>query len=404
MTIESNLVEEPLTSIETIEEVSTQPVIIPYINNYHSNDYKLPITGKNLVVNTNSSYKLLTTKHLILLNKIKTKQIRSISANIKTFLHDRKYYKLFNSNMKELYKLAIEFFGIDNVSIGRKRNVYTYYVLIRFPKLHVVSENTLEADIYGLNVYFSDDNYFFRGFRDTFKYSEEKSNYNFSHLSGEFTGIGDFCTGEGFFSLLNYRIGNGMYDTNFLDIKEFLEEFFAYLPQYLSWESITGTPYKYIKTLEETYSMSIDTCNCSKIELERIIQLSTINVLFLLDWKYNLNEKKYELKEESVIELLKSDVLNLTKDFNIPKVYKTNSDNYVTINTANNFTIKPLNLKNNLNLKFKNKPIIYSYVDDLTEYKNTSLAGLEEVINPTFIKSLSKQLETIFNNYLLDNT
>lgn len=130
-----------------------------------------------------------------------------------------------------------------NDNISGLKSTTAYLITIKFPELTVTNsrgQRHLMRDMY-IRVNLSpllNFTHAFTGMRTSFTLAEADSNYTFSHLSGQVgSNFSGFCLGSTDFAR---RIAEmqGKFDHTWFDM------FCVQLPDYLSWESLEGGPYK----------------------------------------------------------------------------------------------------------------------------------------------------------------
>lgn len=150
------------------------------------------------------------------------------------------------------FNAACKHYGIDNVD----RTSEGWY-RIHIPHILLKSENGLEHNIHEvyIDLQMTDEAIIpKRFFRTSISSSELRSNYLFSHVSGDaYRGIAtSFCTGGSETPMSKMRNRNistpkEMYET--------IPYYFHILDAYLSWESISGAPYVRISSVKDNNNL-----------------------------------------------------------------------------------------------------------------------------------------------------
>lgn len=161
------------------------------------------------------------------------------------------------------------------------RRVMAYDILIHFPELKVTDGSTRHTmkDMWislQLSPLFNSSREgtggtYFYGMRSSMTYAEISSNYTFSHLHGGWQrSVGGqwdyFCLGHTDFAFLCTDI-----QRNFR--KEYFELWCLQLIDYLSWESLTGGPYRHIQHVREQNMSGVSSTsqNVSGTDLSRVL-------------------------------------------------------------------------------------------------------------------------------------
>jgi hypothetical protein len=129
-----------------------------------------------------------------------------------------------------------------------------YHLKIRFPEVTIRNSKGLKHKILDLFITLKIDLegrmwHSMFGERGNLNYAEFRSTYGHSHLSGGIKGMGEFCLGSDSIGMLMSDLRNSTY---FRDPKRWLRRLEALLFQleaYVAWESLEGTPFKYIKDI-----------------------------------------------------------------------------------------------------------------------------------------------------------
>jgi len=242
----------------------------------------------------------------------------------------KKYLLYCFENMDTLdiaFLIAKKHYGHDNVELIKGENKLLIYI----PVIKITSENTLEhemKDVY-LEIHVSDSMFRLCAlYRGTLSSSECRSDYLFSHCNGY---AGDACSRYFCFGSDNTpmkRIFNK--PTSKKDFILNMDYLFYILDSYLSWESISGMPYREISRVKNDLSfytpISQSNDNYNYKEIEKYGN-TIINKLTSISYEYT-STKDLVLKQDTINEIKK-----LSEEFDdVPKLIidgqqcKINSD------------------------------------------------------------------------------
>ncbi len=298
---------------------------------------------------------------------------------------------------------AIESFGEENVDYDKLDRI-----IIKFPQI------TVRNDIFSHNI---KDIYFIinmsdgalKGFRQTFSYTDVYKDYSFSHLS-EVYGLGTYCIGIGYFSEL---LGKILYSSTYNKecLKDLIEEFVLFIPQYLSWQNDGDTYSSKLYNVDEIQNLHFD-----------LISIGTNTIYSLIDYyKDNIisnikiiTRKKgsfvwYEVDFNSVEEIL-TKLLDKNK---YKFVQKTRDNTYfdktctASIQTIKEEILRKINvITRNIEEgayvdipSFKGQELELHFEDNLTE-TGKDWPEHSDVIHPDITNDVKDELEKIFNKYL----
>lgn len=276
--------------------------------------------------------------------------------------------------MEDIQKLVLDVFPDDRVDFQNITET-SMNILILFPLIHITNSRDDHHDIKDIYVKFNISyngetgfSFDIQGKRMTISLREYQSNYGHSHKNGIFSWE-SFCLGSSDFRLIKDSLLASCKEEDWLML-------FYSLESYLSWESIEGGPYKFMKDI--AYK---NTINSSKVdqELERLIPLmpnvfSWNNGIQLIEDHpflytfYNDNstiKSLQSLNQESLNKLL-TDSLNSIKDrYNFifkeqtinPVIYleETIEENRIQLDIINkyNYLIKQKLITYNKNLNYE---------------------------------------------------
>ena len=205
----------------------------------------------------------------------------------------KRYQKFVDTVLKSIF--PEELFELELKENGKQLDV-----TIRFPELLLTSENGLTHTLRDLFVkipmiYLSGNIRLgqLRYARTTFEVKEVISSYVHSHLnSGCFSGFSsNFCYGSTVFSAF-LNTARSSFDIR--DLYVFLQN----LTDFLKWESISGTPYKYISNLGDPYRWS---SNTQSVQLPSETIYSVVeNVYKEVISKINFSDEIYEFDGENI--------------------------------------------------------------------------------------------------------
>jgi hypothetical protein len=248
--------------------------------------------------------------------------IKSEKNNPELFLLTYDKYKKYllycfeNINTLDIaFSIAKKHYGNDNVELIESAS----RLLIYIPVIKITSENTLEhemKDVYlEIEVY---DKMFslLTLYRGTLSSSECRNDYLFSHCNGntQHAYSRKFCFGN-YDTPMNRIFHKSTVKKDFILNMDYL---FYILDNYLSWESISGTPYKEISHVKNDLSfyrpINQSNNNYNYKEIEKYSN-TIINKLTSISYEYT-STKNLILKQDTINEIKK-----LSEEFNdVPKL------------------------------------------------------------------------------------
>lgn len=262
-----------------------------------------------------------------------------------------------------------------------KKNTFNLKLTIYFPEVIVTNRDLLQhtiKDLYFIMVFNKQGNNWnlsFKGKRSTYSINEINSNYNHSHLMhlninniNEWKDEKSWCLGAS--ELVNYK-------TLYNPTKDNLQMLLLLLPNYISYESIEGRPYKYIKN----------------------IGISKTGVIFIsikaLERLYENHKKQLKFKLNSNLEI------SNFEEFEENLEIKEYNDNYFVYKINNNYY--PVNqnhqqingLDNQFLFNFNNKPIYSKVENKITEIKSKKYA--HPAITRYFAKRIAKDIKELYH-------
>lgn len=248
---------------------------------------------------------LLPAEHLAILEQYKKNNRKEHIVHLKEIkglldtIFGAECNQITELNINEAGDARIPVINYMQTLVSRKDRAH-FQMTIHYPEF-VITNGKLKHTIKDLYVRFqlkADLKFMpatFSGMRTTFTNQEMLATYTHSHLSGICTEFSTFCTGTGPIKMLMLTLASG-YNSN--TFKMFLHS----LNNYVRWESLTGTPYRYIKNIGNNAPIHT-------IEFDREEKTTLINTCFnfviqnhkLL--KYNLTETKVGIELTDEFEL-----------------------------------------------------------------------------------------------------
>lgn len=202
------------------------------------------------------------------------------------------------------FSTAKKHYGNDNVELIKSDSKLLIYI----PVITITSENALEhemKDVY-LDIRVSDKKFTLKAlYRGTLSSSECRNNYLFSHCTGtaRYAYSDSICFGDS--STPMNRIFNT--PTSKKDFILNMDYLFYILDSYLSWESISGMPYKEISCVKNDLSFykKINPSN-KKYNYKKIEKYGNtiINRLTSISYEYN-STRNLVLKQNTINEIKK---------------------------------------------------------------------------------------------------
>lgn len=304
-------------------------------------------------------------------------------------------YKLLNTCSNEVFieyirKIAVDIYGEDRIDI-RDYGDEWLGLIIYFPEITITNSHELSHTMYDIYVEltFTDNSggrrlHNTRIARTTFSEKEIAANYIFSHCTGS---IGDWSSTPCF--------GGTELSTIFRQLQknelQYLYSFLMSLEEYLKWESLEGTPYKYISNLD-TYQRYISQGWYSSNF--KPFYNHILNKVPNFTYKFDIENGFYNIHLDKKSKKLVDDIL--TTDFPDCNYYLINRSSCV--NGLNNYDnkISKYDGKNSV-VCFKNE------VKKIKVIKNTvDEVEPEKRIHRTILNEVVKLLETRFYNYLIN--
>lgn len=274
---------------------------------------------------------------------------------------------------------------------------YKFNIIIRFPEFEISNSIGLRTKIQDLFVAIPveilEDSLRFgniEGGRTTFTPSEFNK-YIHSHISASVPCQYErFCTGTGEINNLVAML-NGMTNTDFdLDL---FSLYLMHLNTFVSWESLEGTPYKYISQLLES------TGGVKPIENTHLSYYQDILIQHLKDEEHyrrnitwRISDGKYEIidnyqLEKVLITLLKDVATYYTEDSLF--CLKNNKGEYIIQRSLMNMS----SIDNSKYLVFRGEKFYQKIVDDFEPLHDPEL-----YVNPSIKNYFKKQLENAANS------
>lgn len=202
------------------------------------------------------------------------------------------------------FSIAKKHYGNDNVELIKSDS----RLLIYIPVIKITSENTLEHEMKDVYLEIEVYNEMFKLltlYRGTLSSSECRRNYLFSHSKGDvrYANSDHFCFG-GFDTPMNRIFNKPTSKKDFILNMDYL---FYILDSYLSWESISGVPYKEISHVKNDLSfyrpINQSNINYNYKEIEKYGNM-IINKLTSISYEYN-STKNLILKQDTINEIKK---------------------------------------------------------------------------------------------------
>lgn len=203
------------------------------------------------------------------------------------------------------FSIAKKHYGNDNVELIKSHSKLLIYI----PVIKITSENTLEHEMKDVYLEIGVYNEMFELlalYRGTLSSSECRSDYLFSHCSGipRYAAYSSkFCFGDSDTPM--NRIFNK--PTSKKDFILNMDYLFYILDSYLSWESISGMPYKEISQVKNDLSfyrsINQSNINYNYKEIEKYGN-TIINKLTSISYEYN-STKNLILKQDTINEIKK---------------------------------------------------------------------------------------------------
>lgn len=344
--------------------------------------------------------------------KLLIANIREINESKKNIVYIKETLETFYPNCWEFIEVYPSISDFDFLlELGKSRYNKVYYkILIHFPELIVESQDGNKQRIKDLFVKI-DLKYnlsgiaekYIEGLRTTYTLAEVDSNYKFSHLAGSCEGINSsywssFCLGvTDYSSTATFLKDSFDKDSFYLFIQQ--------LKDYLSYESISGTPYRYIRNIKEGVPDNSNERYPSQDEVNAIVdeylKLNVIPSSSLLS-----NSQHYMINvysdETFLIDLAKVCVkLDETiSNGNYTSQFTTDFDSVTKTRIVNNKALRQTRIEKwektlkNYNMKFKDKIFNYTIINknttnEVEENKNQILIATH-TLGQLIISELNK--------------
>lgn len=284
----------------------------------------------------------------------------------------------------------IQFFWKVN-KVGERVGFATnlMYVIIKFPELTITNSSKyihLLKDLYvRIPIFIRDTGLEIKtieGTRLTLSDSEINNSYYHSHLpqSTQPSKFETFCTGVGEINNLTSLLNSGFDEDLF-------KMYLMHLETFVGWESIEGTPYRYIKSLiESTDVVKSVPISTLPTNYNRIITHLKVHPSLKSKVQWKINRNKYEVVDNLALEEMLMEVFR-------------GYDNYLCIkNNKGEYVIKrkPVNQSHTSRSKyliFNGRKEYYKLVGDFEPPENYQL-----YVNPTIKNYFKKQIEYAANN------
>jgi hypothetical protein len=283
---------------------------------------------------------------------------------------------------KAIYTIACNHYGKDRVDLKNNE------LIIYYPEITVESENGLShiiTDVYiNINIDKNDKRLIpVRFIRASQTSSEIRRGYLFSHVSGGIKKTHDFCFGGA-----NTPMARLTHDSSFTN-KEWITNarfFFHVLDSYLSWESISGTPYREISKVINDDLWYKPVRNIKQLSLEEYSSYVSqiFNKLTTIDFEYTgvYNIRLYsstktaieEIMEEIFLEehkdlLYLGEVIEIKHDELYPTLAEKYDENFLLHFKGNDIFFKVIDSDPELNLEKQVPNIIKNDIISIIENK-----------------------------------
>ena len=266
-------------------------------------------------------------------------------------------------------------------SMGIEHTIRDLFILYHF-------ENDSSAGIYLSDLY---------AIKSTYTWGELRANYLHSHINRNDTSFSDsFCFGstdfDSFISYVRNPGRNGNSDGLKLDD---LIQLFLGMDSYLQWESIEGTPYRHIESIQEVNTSSIsiapitDVINdCYKEVVDKLESFNyTIKMVYndsRIDITNNIEEVVKPILEEKYPEYL------VPIQNGVPVRVITPNTNYDSLNSRTLFN-------------FKGEPVKFRVLKLYNTQEEMDKIFPKRVL-PALVTKVKSTLESEFEEFLLNKT
>lgn len=339
--------------------------------------------------------------------------IYSLNEKLKTLLY---YYLNLKNEEKILsklnnYKQPVEGFNLS----------HNFYILLKYKNIEITNSkghrHVMPSLIFKISIdtfYFSCD---FKVIRDVLTKHEVYSNYNFSHANNDYYNLGaNLCFGSSETEInKSFNLMNSFFNFNSSYFKKdfsSLVNVYLNIDTYIRWESIEGTPYRYIENIRKNKEFVTSPITIGDLDNQNfnLIKKRLGNVIKMTDNDIKeLSESAYRLRERiknSIVFKTSQDLFNNTlidceitddslfyelcthktflNSYNIPCYQLNGNDTNVNISNARIY------INNN------NKLIRQTMVDSIGE------AEEKKVITNTLRKNLSLAFKSPVNNIIYE--
>lgn len=281
---------------------------------------------------------------------------------------------------------------IDRINgiLGLKTN--QMYIIIKFPEVTISNSRKLQTlikDLYvRIPVELKSDSIYFNtidGTRSTLTNAEKEGNYLHSHLplSTSPCEFSTFCTGSGEINNITALL-NADFDVDLFKLYLFNLETFT------SWESLEGTPYRYISELLESSDLILPITSRLRDYHSDIIKYLKENTSEISNIQWKINKGKYEITETPKLEkLLSSFYIASRNSIHQIKCLKNNKGEYIKQRELVNKSL----ISETLYLVFRGDKDYFEIIDDFEPLNDPEL-----YINPSIKNYFKKQLEYAANS------
>jgi hypothetical protein len=311
---------------------------------------------------------------------------------------------------EEVLKKMLKGTASESSTYEHIRYTLGYQITIHFPELFVTNKNRTQkphkvTDLYVRMVFtplFNDaigHGKFFQGARTSLTFAEICTNYTFSHLSGSWNqrGFSDFCLGSTEFNAMCMDMANEWNPTYF-------EIFCQQLPDYLSWESLDGGPYRKIGEITENAQSRGGHVNPTAGELtafyRKFLQSKhKFDAEIVANQFYYgvlvLNDEKFQKAVTDVIDDRRYLWLyNKTTKVSNPEIISNRTNQINDIKRDRNFT--------STILTFKGTPVKLRITDEQTDKKEVEFTKDNRVAHPNIVTYIIKQFQDNINKFIID--
>lgn len=214
------------------------------------------------------------------------------------------------------YKMHRNTYGINSqleFYLFNRLEITRVYIIIHFPEITISNSSDEQLTIKNLYVrvpieldYSEEQNIIFstiQGTRSTMSPAEVFSVYQHSHLQGVDVKYGydmdfqDFCTGSADINIITAELNSG-YDV------DILESLLYQIDTLIRWESLEGTPYRYIRNVSSKDYRISDCSDTTTIESSRLFMsnLRSFSSDFSLNLQWRFQDGKYAIVDNEQFE------------------------------------------------------------------------------------------------------